>query len=142
MKQEEGIVLELRGKLAHIRVGRHEECVSCGACGGAQNVTVDAVNELGAQPGQHVKFEMQETNVLTGAFMVFILPLLAAALGGFLGWQLGISRGMDVLEQESLRNPMVAGAGLFFFLSLIIVKLYDRRAGNRRQSRPVIVEIL
>ncbi len=142
MKQEEGIVLELRGELAHIRVGRHEECVSCGACGGARNVTVDAVNGLGAQPGQHVKFEMQETNVLTGAFMVFILPLLAAALGGFLGWQLGISQGMDVLEQESLRNPMVAGAGLFFLLSLIIVKLYDRRAGRRRQSRPVIVEIL
>ncbi len=142
MKQEEGFVLELRGDLAHIRVGRHEECVSCGACGGAQQVTIDAVNGLGAQPGQRVRFELRETNVLAGAFMVFILPLLAAGLGGLLGWQAGLSYGLEGLGQENFRNPAVLGAVIFFLLSLFAVKLYDRRAGRNRQLKPVIVEIL
>ncbi len=142
MKQEEGVVLEVSDGLARVRVGRHSDCISCGACAGAQNIVVDAVNRLGAEPGQRVRFELQEEQVLTGAFVVFILPLLAAGIGGLAGWQFGIMQGMDTLNLESLTNPAIGGALLFFLLSLFGVKLYDRKAGRNRQKKPVIIEIL
>ncbi len=142
MKQEEGVVLEVNDGLARIRVGRHSDCISCGACAGAQNVVLEAVNRLGAEPGQRVRFELQEEQVLTGAFVVFILPLLAAGIGGLAGWQFGIIQGMDTLGRESLTNPIIGGALLFFLLSLFGVRIYDRRAGRNRQKKPVIVEIL
>jgi len=142
MKQEEGMVLETHDGMARIRVGRHAECVSCGACAGARNVTVDAVNRMGARPGQHVKFEFRETNMLRGAFVVFILPLLAAAAGAALGWKFGVMREMASVEQESLQNPAVGGAVLFFLLSLFGVRAYDRRTGRDREMKPVIVEIM
>lgn len=136
------MVLEVREGLARIRVGRHAECVSCGACAGAQNVMVDAVNRMGARPGQRVRFEMQEEHVLRGAFVVFILPLFAAGFGAVLGWQYGTSQGMEALGEESLQNPAICGAILLFLLSLAGVKLYDRKAGRNQQMKPVIVEIL
>lgn len=142
MKQEEGVVLEVKDGLARIRVGRHSDCISCGACAGAQNVVVDAVNRLGAEPGQRVRFELQEEQVLTGAFVVFVLPLLAAGIGGILGWQFGLVQGMDTINHESLANPAISGALLFFLLSLFGVKLYDSKAARNRQTKPVIVEIL
>ena len=42
MKQEQGIVLETADGMAKVRIGRHAECGSCGACGGARQVVVDA----------------------------------------------------------------------------------------------------
>ncbi len=84
MKQEQGLVIELKDGLARIKVGRHTECVSCGACPSSQHVMVEAINPLGAKPGQRVKFELQEQHMLTGAFVVFVLPLLCAALGAVL----------------------------------------------------------
>ncbi len=142
MKQEEGVVLEVSDGLARIRVGRHSDCISCGACAGAQNIVVDAVNRLGAEPGQRVRFELQEEQVLTGAFVVFVLPLLAAGIGGLAGWQFGVIQGMETLDHESLANPVIGGALLFFLLSLFGIKFYDRKAAHNRKKKPVIVEIL
>ena len=142
MKQEEGVVLEVNDGLARIRVGRHSDCISCGACAGAQNVVVDAVNRLGAEPGQRVRFELQEEHVLRGAFVVFILPMLAAGIGGIIGWQLGLIWHMESIHHESLANPAIGGALLFFLLSLFCVKLYDRKAGRNRQIKPVITGII
>ena len=132
MKQEQGLVLDVRGDVAHVRVGRHGECVSCGACAGAQNVTVDALNRLGARPGQRVMFEMKESHVLTGAFVVFVMPLLIAAIGGAVGGWLGAWEGM----------PMAIGAAAGFAASLPAVRMFDRRAAGNSSLLPVIVEIL
>ena len=36
MQEEEGFVLDSADGVAHVRVGRHRECVSCGAYGAAR----------------------------------------------------------------------------------------------------------
>ncbi len=136
MKQEQGIVVEVKGDIAHVKVGRHEECTGCGACPSSRHVMVDAVNGLGAKPGQRVRFEMREEHVLVGAFVVFIMPLAAAGIGAAVGWQVGMLQGME--ETTS----MAAGAVLFFLLSLLGVKLFDRQASRNQKMKPVIVEIL
>ena len=136
MKQEQGLVIELHDGLARIKVGRHTECVSCGACQSSQHVMVEAVNKLGAKPGQRVKFELQEQHMLTGAFVVFVLPLLCAALGAVLGWQIGPWAG------NTGNAPIVIGAVVCFLLSLVMVKAFDRKAARNQGLKPVIIEII
>ena len=136
MKQEQGLVMDVEGRIARVKVGRHEECTGCGACPSSRHVTVDAVNDLGAKPGQRVRFEMREEQVLLGAFVVFLLPLLSAGLGALFGWQMSLALGME----ETVGT--VAGAAVFFLMSLLGVKLFDRRAAKNQQMKPVIIEIL
>jgi len=136
MKQEQGIVVDVQGNIAHVKVGRHEECTGCGACPSSQHVMLAAVNDLGARPGQRVRFEMREEHVLLGAFVVFIMPLAAAGLGALFGWQMSLAQGME----ETV--GAVAGAVVFFLMSLLGVKLFDRRASRDQQMKPVIIEII
>ena len=136
MKQEQGIVLSVEGELAKVKVGRHEECGACGACGGAQQVVVEAVNPVGAQPGQRVSFTLREENVLTGAFVVFILPLLFGALGAVIGHFIA-----PMLDANG-SLPYVLGALIFFLLALGLVKKFDKRAAQKQESKPVIVAVI
>lgn len=131
MKEEQGLVLATVNQLATVRIGRHAECSSCGACGGSRQVTIEALNQLGAQPGQRVRFAMREQNVLAGAFVVFVLPLLLAAVGAGSGWWLG-----------QTDNYAIGGGIIFFVLGLVLVKIFDRRVAHRQNLKPVIIEIL
>jgi sigma-E factor negative regulatory protein RseC len=97
---------------------------------------VEAVNRIGAKPGQRVRFAMQESQVLTGAFVVFVLPLLAAAVGAVLGWQLAIGVGGEFAFWTKF------GAGFLFVLSLVAIKLFDRQVAKKQRMKPVILEIL
>lgn len=136
MKQEQGFVMGVKDGIAHIKVGRHEDCTGCGGCPSSRQVMVDAVNEIGAAPGQHVRFEMREEHVLVGAFVVFLMPLIAAGLGAWIGWQAGMMQGWE--ETRSI----AAGSVAFFLLSLVGVKLFDKKVARDRQMKPVIVDIL
>lgn len=136
MRKERGTVLAVCGGMARIRVGRHAECVSCGACASSRHVTVEAVNALGARPGQRVAFVMQEKQVLTGAFVVFVFPLLAAGIGALAGWETALRLAIDS------SCGAAAGGLCFFLLSLVFVKLFDRHAAKSQEARPVITEIL
>lgn len=140
MKQEQGMVLETSGGMAKIRVGRHAACISCGACASSRHVMVEAVNALGARPGQRVLFFMQEQYILTGAFIVFVLPLLAAGVGGLAGWETALHWAADDAAMHFY--GAAAGGVCFFLLSLGFVKFFDRRAARSRKAKPVITKIL
>ncbi|SFT66958.1 positive regulator of sigma(E), RseC/MucC [Selenomonas sp. GACV-9] len=136
MKQEQGLVVEVYDGLAKIKVGRHAECTSCGACPSSRQVMVEAVNSLGAQPGQRVRFALQEQDVLVGAFVVFVLPLLGAGLGAVAGWWLAPSLSLPEAQGS------VGGAVIALVLALAFVRSFDRRVARRQEMKPVIVEIL
>lgn len=137
MKEEEGLVIRVdeARRTATVKVGRHEECSACGACAGSRQLTVEAVNEIGAALGQRVKFSMQEQHMLKGAFIVFMLPLLLAGAGGIAGWQLGYGG-----EAEDLYPATLAFLG--FCLGAGIVKWYDKRSVASQHEQPVITEIV
>jgi len=137
LKEEEGLVIKVNPDegTATVKVGRHEECSACGACAGSRQLTVEAVNEAGAALGQRVKFCLQEQQMLKGAFVVFMLPLLLAGAGGIVGWQLGYGG-----EAEDL-YPLGLGF-LGFCLGSCMVKWYDKRAAARMKEQPVITEII
>ena len=136
VNREQGLVIEEHGDMVKNQVGRHNDCQSCGACPGSQHIIIDAVNTLGAKKGQRVAFEVRETSVLKGAFMVFVLPLIAAAIGAFLGWRAGEAWSYD------LTHAAIAGGLLLFLVSLGAVRLFDRSVARDQSMKPVIVEIL
>ena len=84
MKIEEGTIIAIKeAGSAEIKVGRHSDCIACGACDGADNIVVTAVDPLGVKVGQHVRFEFRDVNIVIGAFICFVMPLLVCAAGAF-----------------------------------------------------------
>lgn len=136
MKTEQGLVIETSNGIAKIKVGRHNDCKNCGACSGNDSIIISADNKIGAKPGQRVSFEVKETNVLSAAFIVFILPLIAlfigVVLGGFLAQYIRVN----------VRMLQIIGGTIALVVAIIAVKMFDKAANKSKKSQPVIVRIL
>lgn len=136
MKIEEGIIIEVVDNIAKVKVGRHSDCSNCGACPGSNSVIIDANNKIGAKLGQRVEFEVKETNVLSGAFIVFVMPIIVAFIGVLCGRFLATYIGANI------NTFQIAGGIIAFLLSLIFIKLFDKAATLSEESKPVIIRIL
>lgn len=136
-KQQEGIVLEVVGNIAKVKASRHSDCENCGSCPGNSAIVVEALNPVGAKRGQRVAIEVKEVNMLTAAFIVYILPLIMAVAGAFTGNYLAV--------QQYASNPLwyqIVGGVIAFGLSIIYIKYFDRNARTNDKMRPVITRIL
>ena len=137
MKTEQGTVTAiLQDNLAEVKVGRHSDCMACGACPGAENIVVTAINELHAKVGQRVEFEVREVNIVIGAFVCFIMPLIVAAIGVFVGRWVSTPLGFDIVQSE------IVGGIAAFLIALVGVKLFDRSLSNKENAKPKIISIL
>lgn len=136
MKTEQGSVIEIIDNIAKIKVGRHSDCSNCGACSGNDSVIISVNNKIGAKVGDKVTFEMKEVNVLKGAFIVFILPLIIAFIGVIMGGLIGKYMAFNINVSQTI------GGITAFLLSMIFVKLFDRAATISEKSKPEIIEIL
>lgn len=129
MNKEEGVIIETDGKIAKVRVGRHENCTACGACASAKNVVIEARNEVGAKIGERVKFIAPKENIILGAFMVFVFPLVFAGFGA-------------VVSYYCISEYIIQTTALFFVISLFFVKMYDTKKGKELSSKAMITEIV
>lgn len=137
MKVEEGTVVSVfTDGSAEVKVGRHSDCIACGACEGAKDIVVTAVNKVNAKEGQHVKFEFHDTNIVVGAFICFVMPLLLAAAGAIIGYFVSGSFGTDPVRSE------VVGAIVAFCIGLGGVKYFDRSLSKSEKSKPKVIEII
>lgn len=135
-KQQEGIVLEVSGRIAKVKASRHSDCENCGACPGNQAIVVEALNAAGAKPGQRVAIEIQEVNMLKAAFVVYMVPLLAAVAGAMAG-----NYASGYLGLDGITAAITGGIG-FFALAIWYIKYFDHAARTDERMRPVVVEIL
>lgn len=136
-KQQEGIVLEvMNGNLAKVKTSRHNDCENCGACPGNSAMVLEALNDIGAKPGQRVAIEVKEINMLKAAFIVYILPLIAVFVGAMIGGNFAERLGSEVLWWQ------IAGGIIAFILSVIYIKYFDHAARTDVKMQPVIVRIL
>jgi len=137
MNQEEvGIVIEVNGNLAKVKAARHGDCENCGACPGDSAIMMDVQNPISAKPGQRVAFEVHNTSMVKAAFVVYALPLFAAAVGAAIGWFIANQFGLPLVAFQ------VGGGIIGFCLSLIVVKSYDKTLKNDTTSLPIITKIL
>lgn len=130
------MVVETTKEIAKIQAGKHSDCKNCGACPGNDTAFIVAKNVIGAAPGQRVVFEMDETNSLKGAFIIFILPLISIFFGAVLGGYLGNLIGFPSVPARIIGGLIAAAAVAAF------IKIFDHYVGKREKSLPVIVKIL
>lgn len=136
-KQQEGIVLEVMGgNLAKVKASRHNDCENCGACPGNSAMVLEALNDVGAKPGQRVAFEVREVNMLKAAFIVYILPLIAVFIGAVAGGSVADRLGSQALWWQ------ITGGVLAFILSVIYIKYFDHAARTDVKMQPIIIRIL
>ncbi|WP_378953112.1 SoxR reducing system RseC family protein [Pelosinus sp. sgz500959] len=136
-KQQEGIVLEvIGGNLAKVKTSRHNDCENCGACPGNSAMVLEALNDIGAKPGQRVAIEVREINMLKAAFIVYILPLIAVFFGAIAGGAVAERLGNAVLWWQ------ITGGMLALILSVIYIKYFDNAARTDVKMQPIIVRIL
>ncbi|MCL2766247.1 MAG: SoxR reducing system RseC family protein [Peptococcaceae bacterium] len=132
---EEGVVIALTDEVAKIRTSKHSDCDCCGSCSGNASPILDAYNPVNAKVGQRVKFELNEEKALMAAFVVYLLPLLAAFGGYLLGLLLAQTFGLPVLYME------ICGGILGLLLAVMYIKKYDKAMASKSKL-PEIKEIL
>ena len=88
MRIGEGFIEEIKEDgLAKVRVSRDSLYVACSVCAAADHVKLLAYNTIGAAEGDHVRYEVDDSHLVSGAFVCFIMPvvlLLAVAALGYL----------------------------------------------------------
>lgn len=131
--KETGSVIKVKGKTATVRFSRKSACENCGMCAFKKNemfVKVKLPNVLHAQVGDEVAVEMGTGFVLTAAMIVYIIPLLAMAIGIFAFEPFGMT------IQISL-------AVAFLLIGFIIAALLDRFVIRKKKGmKPQMVEII
>ncbi|MFH1312960.1 MAG: SoxR reducing system RseC family protein [Candidatus Eisenbacteria bacterium] len=129
-----GYVISVREDRAEVVLGAHLECKHCGACIAAMSEKerkLDAINEIGALPGQRVEIELRPGYAVRAAFLIFVLPVIAAVGGGLAGYSLG---GMLGLRRD------LAGIGLgslALVLSFVLLRYIEKTGSTDRIPRVV-----
>lgn len=129
--------MEVSNGMAKVQASRHSDCENCGSCPGNNAIVVDALNPIGAQRGQRVAIEVKQVNMLKAAFIVYMLPLIAAVAGVVAGTYL--ANAQQVAEAMWYQ---VSGGIIAFGVSLIYIRYFDRNARTNEKMRPVITRIL
>jgi len=132
----EGVVLEVVGNIAKVRTSRHNDCANCGACPGNSAMVLEVRNDLGAKTGQRVMVEVRQDSMLKAAFIVYLLPLVAAFIG--------VMAGMVFAERLGDYDSwfQIGGGCIAILLSLAYIKYFDYHARTNATTQPVIIRIL
>ena len=77
----------------------------------------------------------REVNIVIGAFVCFIMPLIVAGLGAVAGHWIGLSQGMDAMQAA------IVGGIVGFLIGVVGVKLFDRSLTNDINAKPKIIEV-
>ncbi len=96
------------------------DCHKCAGCGAAkESILFEAVNAIGAKPGDLVNIQSESGPVLTGAAILYMVPLALFFLGYLLG---------ALLEMGALFGC------LGFVLGLAAAWLYDRKVAAKKKT--------
>ena len=94
------------------------DCHKCAGCGATQQTMLfTAHNPIGAKPGDSVVVESDTATVLSGAVLLYVLPLLTFLAGYIVG--------------ENLWGRGVLVSILGFVLGMLPIKLYDRHLAKQ-----------
>jgi sigma-E factor negative regulatory protein RseC len=120
--REEGIVVEVKGPAASVKMVPRGGCGTCRVCatGEAGARYVDAENQVGARPGERVVVEISDARQLRAACMVYLLPLIA-----FLG---GYCASAAVIHSEA---AALCFGGAAVSCVVLFLRRYDRRISQR-----------
>jgi sigma-E factor negative regulatory protein RseC len=124
-----GYVIRTDEHGTEVVLGAHHECKHCGACLASIDATqrrVKAVNKIGASKGQRVEIEIKPRHAVAAAFLIFVVPVVAAIGCGILGSHVAETLGL----RRDLGGIGLGSAGLVgSFLLLRYVERVNSRVG-------------
>lgn len=139
--EETGLVIELKGALALVRMAEGAGCEGCSGAGSCKAVSgervLEADNAVGAKPGQHVLIRIGSGAFLKASFLVYMVPVIFLFIGAYVGGRFGpaIYPGLAIDYWQAL-----TGAA-FLALSIGVIRLYDKKVKGTGM-RPVIVRVM
>lgn len=137
--KERGRVVETRGNMAKVEVLRRDECSRCKVCGfgSRDRIVAMAVNTLGAETNDEVELELEGTQVVKAAAILYLIPLVFLVAGLYAGTVVA-----SFIDRQDIATFLAAvfGFGLLG-LSYIGLAIYSKRPSIAKyQAR--ITEIL
>jgi len=138
--REEGLVTEIHGHMATVRIDKAGACARCNVgCmekGGA--IVTEAANPTGAEAGDTVLLAFNPRAALTASLLTFGVPLLALFLGIILATVIA-----NQIDYQGNRQLLSIGAGaILFVLSFIPLCIYDRRVQEGGTYNVVVEKVL
>lgn len=137
---EKGIVTELKGELAVIKMKRTEACAKCRACIAGMSekeMIMEADNQCNAQVGDWVELELVDNGFFFAVMIMYGIPLVAFLVGILLSYFVVLPKFMP------LTNPDLPS----FIVGLVftgIAYLWIRSQESRweaKKYRPVAAKI-
>lgn len=115
-----GVVKNVEKNKITLSMYKESACSHCNKCSDSNKITNDYTiytNE-NIQVGDIVTFEMEDSQVLKAATIVYIFPVIAIFLGYYLGSYLGYSEGKCILF--SLGGLVASFIGIFLYDKLVV----------------------
>ena len=139
--EEEGLVVENRGRRAVVEIERQSACKkcehSCGLAGDSHEIDeieVEVSNPIGAQTGERVILEMEDRQVYFASIMIYLFPPIFMILGYFLFMNMG-----EILFGPQHELMGIFGAFVLFVISLAGLRKLDNRLKKNSKFDPEII---
>lgn len=136
-----GIVIEINEDRAKVRLQKHAACGDCGACQhGTENmqIEVEALNEAHATIGDLVTLDLETANVISAAFIVYVIPLAAFIISMFLTKTIIEKTGMMVQVELTSALMGFAVMGIVF----LVIKKNETRFHRSKKYLSTITKVV
>lgn len=141
--EQYGLITENKGETAIVTMQKHLSCEKCGRCGilsgaGKRDVSIEVFNPIKAEKGQRVILETDDRRMLFVSFMLYMVPLFGLLAGIFLWLRLA-----DYFIIQGNQELYAVGTGFgFMVIIFFFIRVWDNKAKNNPNYKPVITEIL
>jgi len=139
--EEEGIVVELKGQTAVVRMdaGGCEGCGSAGICKtSGDDRMLMAENRAGASVGQRVVVDVESGAFLRASLIVYMTPVLFLFFGAWVGDRFGAS----VVPGMSEDFYQAVGGMIFLVLSVVAVRMYGNWTKKSPTVKPFVAKVV
>jgi sigma-E factor negative regulatory protein RseC len=141
MVTEQGIIEEVSGQKALVRIKKRSACATCESRGNCEVVSgksmvVEVANDLDAGKGDHVELSVPSGAFLKLSLLVYILPVVALMAGAFAGGEFAAP-----LHLQPTPASIVGGC-LAMAVTFYALKRLDRSSRASRKFQPRMTRIL
>ncbi|RLB24920.1 MAG: hypothetical protein DRG73_03255 [Deltaproteobacteria bacterium] len=142
MNEAEGIVKEVRGKMALVLTDRQSMCAECVAksfcqmLGGGKEMLSEAINPIGAKAGDMVKIGIPTGTVTKASLIVYMIPAIGLVGGAGIGYFIGTLYNLD------LNLSTLVGGIIGLGLSMISARFLNDTLSKRPYYQPEITKII
>lgn len=137
MIKEVGHIVKLEDQVAWVETQVTSTCNACAAktnCGtssiakafGDKSVVNQVINDKGAKLGDRVEIGIPEESLITGAFLIYLLPLVTAVISALIA-EFWLSQLITMSEPLLILLTFVGG-----WLGLLIAKRAIKRADDEK----------